>query len=376
MASIRGPRRADGTGWAVLYQYNHQQTSTTFDTEPDAEKFRDAVNAIGAEKAMKAWGITPTQRAAKKSAGVTVAEWVRKYIDSRSGITKATRYDYDAYLRNNIAPSIGDIPLELLSRDDVSSWVEEMFEENSEGKRPAGKTLANRHGLLSASLNAAVRAGLIPVNPALGTRIPRTEREEMTILTHKEFDILLEGFTEYWRPLVRFMVLSGARFGEIAALRPSDVNVDAGTVHIGRAFKRTYQKGAAYELGPTKTKRSVRTIDIAKTDLQKLDYSHDWLFVNTKGGPLQGVSWRTNVWYPSLERARKKGLKKKIRIHDMRHTCASWMIANGESLMVVQRHLGHESISTTVNLYGHLDRRDAQAAAERLGKAIESPQDT
>jgi integrase len=51
----------------------------------------------------------------------------------------------------------------------------------------------------------------------------------------------------------------------------------------------------------------------------------------------------------------------------MRHTCASWMIAERVPLTVVQRHLGHESIATTVNLYGHLDRKDAEAAADLIG---------
>lgn len=361
MASIRSRTRADGTtAHAVLYTVNGQQTSATFDTVKAAEEFRDSINLLGAKRAMQAFGITPTVRAAAQAmSGYTVGKWVATYIASRSGVAKSTLYDYEMYLRNDIEPTIGQIPLELLTRDDVAGWVQNL--------KGAGKTIANKHGLLSAALNAAVRAELIPSNPAAGTRLPRTERPEMVFLTRPEFGQLLAGFTDYWQPLVEFMALSGARFGEISALKPSDVDRSAGTVRIARARKRTYIPGAMYEVGPTKTKRSERTINVTKTILDKLDYSHDWLFVNTKGGPLQLAGWRGNVWYPSVKRACDLGLLKRPRIHDMRHTCASWMIARGVPLPVIQFHLGHENIATTVNLYGHLDRAQAQAAAELIG---------
>lgn len=363
MASIRARRRADGTAaYAVLYKHDGSQTSVTFDSEHSATEFRDTVNQLGAERAMAAFGITPTVRAARNISGLTVADWVARYIASRSGVAKSTLYDYEMYLRNDIRPTIGAIPLELLTHADVADWVKSM-------DGAAGKTIANKHGLLSAALNEAVRAELIPTNPAAGTRLPRTERAEMVFLTRQEFAQLLVGFTDHWQPLVEFMALSGARFGEISALRPGDVDRVNGTVRIARARKRTYEKGAMYEVGPTKTKRSERVINVTATALDKLDYSGDWLFTNTKGGPLQLAGWRANVWYPSVQRARAVdgGLAKKPRIHDMRHTCASWMIARGIPLPVIQQHLGHESISTTVNLYGHLDRSQAAAAAELIG---------
>jgi len=363
MASIRARKRADGSvAYAVLYKHRGQQTSVTFDTEHSAGEFCDSIELIGAERTMAAFGIGMTERTAKSTSGLSVADWVAKYIATRSGVAKSTLYDYEMYLRNDIKPTIGAIPLELLTHSDVADWVKSMT-------GAAGKTIANKHGLLSAALNAAVRAELIPANPAANTRLPRTERPEMTFLTREEFGQLLTGFADRWHPLLRFMVLSGARFGEVSALKPSDVDLDASTVRIARARKRTYVKGAMYEVGPTKTKRSERVINVTKTVLDTLDYSGEWLFTNTKGGPLQLAGWRANVWYPSVLRARAgdNGLKNHVRVHDMRHTCASWMIARGVPLPVIQQHLGHESISTTVNLYGHLDRAQAAAAAELIG---------
>ena len=81
----------------------------------------------------------------------------------------------------------------------------------------------------------------------------------MVCLSHEEFVKLLDNTTEYWRPLLEFLVASGARWGEATALRPCDVDRAHGTVRIIRAWK-PIQGG--YELGPPKTKRSVRTIDI------------------------------------------------------------------------------------------------------------------
>lgn len=367
MASIRSRRRADGTtAHAVLYSLSGSQTSATFPTLAAAEEFRDSVNLLGAQRAMAAFGITPTVQVAQRISGLTVADWVGKYIASRSGVAKSTLYDYQMYLRNDITPTIGRIPLEHLAHADVSGWVQSMT-------GAAGKTIANKHGLLSAALNDAVRAELIPSNPAAGTRLPRTERPEMVFLTPDEFGQLLAGFTPQWIPLIEFMALSGARFGEISALKPSDVDRQAATVRIARARKRTYVKGAMYEVGPTKTKRSERVINVTATILDKLDYDKEWLFTNTKDGPLQLSGWRGNVWYPSVKRAQELGLSKRPRIHDMRHTCASWMIARGVPLPVIQLHLGHESISTTVNLYGHLDRAQAAAAAELIGADMYKP---
>ena len=377
MAFIRPRKRANGYGYAVLHKVNGQQTSLgTFDSEKEAEEFRDAVNSIGADKACLAWGIAPTKESAKRSTAPTVRDWLQQYIDTRTGVTKACIHDYTSYLELDIAPQLGAVPIDLLTPHDVADWVNWMaarpsgkFDEDGEPLTLAGKTIANRHGFFSAALNTAVRAGIIPSNPALGTRIPRTQRKEMVSLDADEVELFAGCFTPYWRPLTRFFVASGARIGEVSALRPRDVHRKANTVHIGKSRKRTYDE-ARYEVGSTKSKRSDRTISIIPEVLDDLDYSKPWLFVNTVGKQLDKDSYRNNVWYPAVERAQQKGLTKRPRIHDMRHTCASLMINGGASLMAVQRHLGHESISTTVNLYGHLDRKAAEEAAAIIGKAL------
>lgn len=98
----------------------------------------------------------------------------------------------------------------------------------------------------------------------------------------------------------------------------------------------------------------------------------------TQGNAVRANTFRNGVWNPAVERASGKAVRrggkapekllgKEPRIHDLRHTCASWMIAGGVPLPVIQDHLGHESITTTIDLYGHLDRSSMQAAAVAIG---------
>lgn len=371
MATIRERKRRDGSvAYAVIYTAEGRQTSDTLPDLKSAQRYRDMVNALGGAKAREAAGFGKPKRA--EPVGMTLGEWLDRYIDSRTGVTKATLYDYRSYLRNDIADTIGLIPLSQLSRDDIGAWVQQMVDKGTPAKPVAGKTIANKHGFLSAALNAAVADGKIGANPAAGTRLPVTERPDMVFLTKDDFAALRDEVPAYWRPLVAFLVSSGARFGEASALRPADVNRANHTVRIVRAWKRTYGIGG-YELGPPKTKKSRRTINVPADVLDGLDYASQWLFTNSgqgarcRGGPVRVANFRANVWRPAIARA---GISPAPRVHDLRHTCASWLIQSGIPLPVIQRHLGHESIQTTVDLYGHIDRSSAQAAADVFGDML------
>lgn len=364
MASIRSKQRKDGSkAYRVFFRYaDGTQTCYTFDTEAMAETFKAAVNQLGAEKAIALHKLEREQRTSGPA--LTVAEWIKHYIDHLTGIDKRTRDDYRGYLRKDIGPVLGDIPLTELSRDDIGLWVQGMEQAGA-----SGKTIANKHGsLLSPALTAAVAAGHIPGNPAAGTRLPSTVRQEMVFLSHDEFNRLLEEIPEVWQPLTEFLVTSGARWSEATALYPSDVTRANHTVRISRAWKRQ-----PYRIGTTKTKRSNRTINVPPHVLDKLDYSGEYLFTNpgrgrrAVGGPVRAPNFRANVWWPAVARAK---LEPRPRIHDLRHTCASWLIAAGTPLPVIQGHLGHESIKTTVDMYGHLDRRSFQAVADVMGKLL------
>jgi integrase len=324
--------------------------------EEEARKFCATVNAIGPRRALEAWGFTDTVR--QPANLLTVGEYLTRHIDHLTGLEEQTIRQYRAYLKNDIGPHLGDIPLSRLTREDIALWIK-AIEVNA-----SAKTVKNKRDFLGGVLNQAVKDAAIGSNPCTGVKLARSERKEMVFLTREEYGVIRDAVTAHWQPMVEFLVTSGCRFSEATALRPSDVDRTANTVRITKAWKKA---DAGYKLGPPKTARSVRTINVPVAVLDALDYSGDWLFLNRAGGPVRTHGFNPRVWYPALQRAQ---LEKRPRVHDLRHTCASWLIAAGVPLPVIQRRLGHESIETTVDVYGHLDRSSDQAAAEALGKML------
>jgi integrase len=355
MATLRLRTRRDGSAYtSVLFRVNGKQSSVSFDDHAKAIRFKDLVNQVGPTKAIEV--VAATERS---GSALTVEDWIGHHIDHLTGVEPETIRRYRSYLANDIASTLGATPLPALSREEIALWVNAMFEEGA-----SGKTIANKQRFLSGALNAAVAAGHLTKNPCHGVRLPRWERREMVFLTESEFAILLNAVTDYWRPFVMFLVASGARWSDATALRPGDVDQVQGTVRISRAWKVTNN---GPKLGPPKSAKSVRTINVADSVLAKLDYTGEWLFMNRAGDFVRAQGFNRRVWAPAVKRAE---LGKSPRIHDLRHTCASWMIADNVSLAVVQHHLGHESIETTVGTYGHLDRRSAQAATNAISARL------
>jgi integrase len=372
MAWIKPRKRKDGSVYfAVLFRENGRQTSLSWDDYAEAEHCRKLIDQVGPEKAREIMKIVSSPRHA-----TTLTQYLNRYIDHLTGVEKGTIARYQAYVRNDVADTIGVIPLTALSRDDIANWIATM-----EADGVSGKTIANKHGFVAGALNAAVAGGHLKANPCDGNRLPRWDREEMTFLEHDEFQLLLSHVTPYWQPLVEFLVASGCRWSEATALKPSAIDVIAGTVRISKAWKTG---GGGYKLGVPKTQMSVRTVNVPRRVLAQLDLTGEWVFTNSgrgKGqfadgmirdddGPVRIHSFNPNVWVPAVARAQADGLTKKPRVHDLRHTCASWLIQAGRPLPAVQAHLGHESIVTTIKNYTHLDRSSGQGNAAAIDAAL------
>jgi integrase len=237
------------------------------------------IKAHGCERALAMHGIeiAPRQR---EAVGQTVAEYIDQHLDALSGVERKTVAEYKRYLTPDIEPVLGQIPLTALTRADISKWVNKLGDDGA-----SGKTCGNKLGFLSGVLNAAVRDGDLPANPAAGIRLPRTVKREMEILTRAEFDILKAAFTDRWHPLLDLLVSSGCRFSEATALKPADVDLAKGTIRISTAWKRV-PDGDRYERGQPKTRRSTRTINIPDSVLNNLDINREW------GTARQGVAQR------------------------------------------------------------------------------------
>lgn len=369
MAWIVDRWRKDGTPyWAVRWREagrnGKQETITWYDYQ-DALHCKDLIDKLGPEKAKEIMRIVTEPRKAQ-----TVAEYLTAHIDHLTGVEPGTTKRYRAYVRNDLG-TLGAIPLRGLTSEDVAQWVKSMSENSS------AKTVKNKRDFLSGALKAAVKKGLITANPAEDVRNPRWDRKEMVFLTAAEFKLLIAEIPEYWRPLVEFLVASGCRWSEATALQPKDVDLGHGTVRVSKAWKTG---AGGYTLGVPKTKKSVRTINVPSRVLKQLDLSGQWVFTNSGRGlgafsdgvvrsddsPVRIHSFHPNVWRPAVKRAELNGLAKSPRIHDLRHTAASWLIQAGRPLTAIQQQLGHESIATTSDVYGHLDRASGQSNADAI----------
>jgi len=365
---VRYRERNDGTPyWQVRFRENGRECSISWDNPVQAEQYDALVKQVGPTRAREICKI-----AAAPLRELTLKTFLERHNEGLAGIEPGTVARYRAYVRNDIGPAIGDIPLQVLSRDDIAGWLNTMARNGA-----SGKTIKNKRDYLSGALKSAVKSGQIPKNPCEDVRAPRWDREEMCFLTHDEFTLILSEIPDYWKPIVEFLVASGCRWSEATALKPAAVDRATGTVRITKAWKTG---AGGYVLGVPKTKKSVRTINVAKDTLDKLDYTGEWLFTNSgrgrrnPDGPVRIHSFHPNVWRPALARAKKKGLMKTPRIHDLRHTCASWLIVERNvPLPAVQLHLGHESIQTTIDVYGHLDRASGQMVAEAIGSILSKP---
>lgn len=359
----------------MLFREDGRQKSKTFHTLKDAQRFAERVERLGASSAQR---ILKAESGHDPEALPTVAQMVERHIDGLSGVQPYTIKTYRMMARQLAATALGHLPLDAATRDDVAAWVRDQ-----EAAKRTSKTIRNHHALLSAALQRAVDDGMVDRNVGARARIARTERREMTFLTPDEFAVLEERAIPHYRPLLRFLFGTGLRIGEAVALRVRDVHPEfsPATVTVARAWK----KGGGF--GPPKTAAGRRTISIPKAVMDAIApllanrAPDDLVFVNTAGAMVKQASlhdlWQGWVTDWRFDRAtgertkRTPALGKVPRIHDLRHSHAAWMIGQGMSLYDLKRRLGHESITTTADTYGHL-MPEAQVQAERAaGLAFE-----
>lgn len=349
--------------YRVHWRESGHQKNQTFNDAQGAERFRRNIEKLGPAQALAIIGLEDTG-----DAGETVAQACAHHINQLTGVQEGTRRRYRRYIANDLdevgdLTALGALPLTMLDENAIAAWIQwlEIDRGNS------GKTIANKHGFLYAALERAVRDGKIRTNPCEGTRLPDPARtREPRFLSAAEFAELRDAAPEYWRPLLTWLVCTGMRFGEATAVRVSDVSAKNGTCRIVRAWK--YTGKTRTELGAPKTRKGRRLIDVPADALDVADLARpadSLLWTTPQGAQIAYPRFYEACWEPAVA---KSGIK--CTPHDLRHTCASWMILGGAPLPVVQQHLGHESITTTVGTYGHIDRASSKAAADIIGRIL------
>ncbi|ABS03177.1 tyrosine-type recombinase/integrase [Kineococcus radiotolerans] len=344
-----------------------KQVPKVFDTWADAEHFRQLIRSIGLQRAVEL--VDAKTPAAEPVSRVTVASWLTHHVEHLTGVTEGTRRDYLQMIAISIGPALGNIPLAVLSRDDVTGWVNEM-----ERRGLSGKTIKNRHAFLSSGLTRAVGVHL-PTNVAKGIRLPRQDAKtrEPVFLTPDEYRALELAMHPIGRPLLLLMAGTGMRIGEATALQVGDVDLTGRdpVVRVVRAWKHTDNN--TQELGPPKSRKGKRSIALSDAvadylaDLTAGRGPKEWVVTTSRGDAWRANYWREKYWHDAVKRS---GIGKSPTPHDIRHSHASWLIAQGVVLPVIQARLGHEKITTTVDTYGHLSSDMHRTAAYAIGRAL------
>ncbi len=178
----------------------------------------------------------------------------------------------------------------------------------------------------------------------------------MRFLTHQQFDRLLNAAPDFYKPVFTTLVGTGLRWGELAGLQVQHVDLLASPPALRVAQTLQRQTDGKYALGPPKTRAARRRVSLPQNVVDALlplvagKEGNEYVFTSRAGTPLRHQNFMTRVWQPSLVRAEMQGL----RIHDLRHTHTAWLIAAGRPLPSIQRRLGHRSITSTIDRYGHL----------------------
>ncbi|MYE60329.1 MAG: site-specific integrase [Alphaproteobacteria bacterium] len=261
------------------------------------------------------------------------------------------RKQVERILKTQLLPVFGKRRLDRIRRRDVERW----FDAYS-NTAPGGANLALQ--LLRQILNAAVDAGSIAANPTEGIR--RNPRPKFTRFLstdeidrlHRTLDRLVEERpSRRWQAdIVRLLLLTGCRKGEIQMLRWSEID------------------GDVLRLEETKTRpRTVWLSAAARAILDRQPRTGSRYVFPAPKNPARPSSRDIALW----DRARKEANIQDVRLHDLRHTVASQAVARGVALSTVAKMLGHANPTMTLR-YAHVGDRDVQAAAERIGSAIDA----
>jgi integrase len=350
------PRKLESGQWQARITYydadtgRRHETSQSFVTEREAKKWGRAQEI--------AYRTHPNQRPPTAELLTDYLDrWLQQTIIGYKTDSTALRYRLSLV---HVQRLIGRIPLSKLTAQDIQKVYNALL---SDGK--ASSTVKHVHVVLHAALEQAVTWDLIPKNPTRGTKPPQPQTHELVIPTRAQSQDFMDvcekdRFFALWA----FIAFTGVRRGEALALQWGDIDWPAKTVTI----QRTMSGSASHRsVNPPKTKTGRRAIDLSAYFVEVLTQqrAHQALERQVRGDKWQEGGWVfttvNGTWLsPAHVYTRFKGLAKQaglpeaMRIHDLRHTMATYWLANGVPIKVVSERLGHANIGITLQIYAHV----------------------
>lgn len=331
--------RETASGYEASVQVNGIRHWGTFETKTGARNFIAQIRTDANNGDL----VAPADARTK------LGDWLDQWLQMRRpSISEGSYARYESIVRLHLKPNLGSLPLAAVQPDVVQAWV------NRTAAEQGASAVHSQHPVLRAALTTAMKQRKVKVNAATLVDLPKYTSEEMTFLEPDELSELVELADVWVGDVVMGLAFTGARFGELAGLTPGDVNLLKGTVTLTASKQGGKQ----------------RTVPVAEplrpVIERRLEAGTARLFTAPSWSKLHPATFRNRFWYPLLDRSE---IGRHVRPHDLRHTCASWLIHSGHNPVQVCRWLGHKNPTQTLNTYAHLfdvDMGDMAASLERL----------
>jgi integrase len=316
---------------------------------------------------------------------LTVAGFVAERLAlwrTTGAISPKTAQFYQTLLDYQIRPFLDGKLIQKLTTRDVEDWHATLQTRGRlDGKGGLSpRTIRHAHRLLSKALREAMRHDLVIRNVATLQRPPQVTRAAMQILSLDQIRALPAQLNEHALEALAMTALhTGARRGELLALRWSNCDLETGVIRVRESLEETRGK---LRVKPPKSRAGIRDITLPGIavnvlrahrrrlleqrlvlGLGKLD-GHALVFPRWDGSP----QWPNTISAAWAKLARKLGLV--ISFHELRHTHASWLISEGVDVTTIARRLGHSSPAITLGVYAHMFEQDDSKAARAIDAAL------
>ena len=359
MAHIEKRNRGGVTAWRARYRApDGTERSRTFDKKVEAELFLAQVEV---DKARGSW-VDPVD------SKILFSEWAERWLRTTNHLKPKTQSGYASLLRARLLPTFGHRPIGDIRPIDIREWMSSLL-----ARGLSASSCRQAYHLMTSIMRAAVEDGRLVASPCIGVKLPRLPQVEMAYLSPTELRRLLEVMPDEHRLFIEVLAIGGLRYGEAVALRRFRCELDRSRLMIAESLADV--SGTLY-FGPPKTHQR-RAVTLPRFLRDRLaDYlaerddaaKDDLVFQVPSGGPLRYSNFATRVWKPALAAADLQDMG----LHALRHTCAALLISQGAHPKAIQSHLGHRSITTTLDRYGHLFEDEHERLAERIDAAYAS----
>ena len=326
-----------------------------------------------------------------KSSGMTIlpdkvrfTDFLIDWLDMMKTSVEATTFAaYEMTVKNKIIPYFDGRFPNLLLQDVTPKHIQDYYTYEMKVCGVSANTVIHRHANIRKALQYAYKTGQIDSNPADKIQRPKKIRFESKPYNQAELDALFKAVKGTDLELgVILAAFYGLRRGEAVGLKWDAIDFDNKTISIRHTVTQANIDGKStiIEKDRTKTQSSNRSLPLVppfekllhlmkqQQDLNKklcgdcynYDYE-DYIYVNPMGERVK-PGYLTQAFPAFLE---NHGMRR-IRFHDLRHSCATLLYANGVALKDIQEWLGHSDISTTSNIYTHLDFNSKVASAQAI----------